>query len=443
MAVASTTRKQQFTLNGTTSTLTFTFRALVSAPTDIKVTVTSGAGVDSDLVYTTDFTVAINSDGIGGTVTLVSPSSVGSGTATVYRDTTNTQESDYDNYNQFPADTVETDFDIRTLVSQEQSEAIDRILQLPISYSGTASTILPTPVASTILGWNSAGSALENKTASDFGAVVGASQAEAEAGTSNTVYMTPLRAFQAIAAKLLALAAAVNFAKGADIASASTTNIGAATGNSVDVTGTVTITALGTVQAGTQRVVRFTGILILTHNASSLILPTGANITTQAGDVAKFISLGSGNWYCASYQRKDGTALVASTPTVAAQSDMETPSSNTLMCTPLGIKWHPGVPKAWVAFTGTGTVTIRSSHNVTSITDNGTGDYTVNLTTAFSSTQSTCVVTGLGFNEDTSFNPRTAEIVRVSTSAVRLVCGSESGGVDDQASVYFMATGDQ
>ena len=38
--------------------------------------------------------------------------------------------------------------------------------------------------------------------------------------------------------------------------------------------------------------------------------------------------------------------------------------------------------KAWVNFNGTGTVAIRAAGNVSSITDNGTGDYTVNFTTA-------------------------------------------------------------
>ena len=38
--------------------------------------------------------------------------------------------------------------------------------------------------------------------------------------------------------------------------------------------------------------------------------------------------------------------------------------------------------RAWVNFNGTGTVAIRASGNVSSITDNGTGDYTVNFTTA-------------------------------------------------------------
>jgi len=43
-----------------------------------------------------------------------------------------------------------------------------------------------------------------------------------------------------------------------------------------------------------------------------------------------------------------------------------------------------GVCRAWVNFNGTGTVAIRASFNVTSITDNGSGEYTVNFTTAMS-----------------------------------------------------------
>lgn len=43
-----------------------------------------------------------------------------------------------------------------------------------------------------------------------------------------------------------------------------------------------------------------------------------------------------------------------------------------------------GLCKAWVNFDGTGTVAIRASYNVSSITDNGTGGYTVNFTTAMS-----------------------------------------------------------
>jgi len=53
-----------------------------------------------------------------------------------------------------------------------------------------------------------------------------------------------------------------------------------------------------------------------------------------------------------------------------------------------------GSAKAWVNFNGTGTVAIRASFNVSSITDNGTGDYTANFTTALA--DANYVVAGSG-----------------------------------------------
>ena len=50
--------------------------------------------------------------------------------------------------------------------------------------------------------------------------------------------------------------------------------------------------------------------------------------------------------------------------------------------------------RAWVNFNGTGTVAIRASGNVSSITDNGTGNYTVNFTTAMSDSNYAVVATG-------------------------------------------------
>lgn len=98
-------------------------------------------------------------------------------------------------------------------------------------------------------------------------------------------------------------------AKGANIASASTTDLNTATGNLVHITGTTTITALGTVTSGTKITVVFDDALILTHNATSLILPTAANITTATNDTAIFESEGGGNWRCISYQKSSGSPV--------------------------------------------------------------------------------------------------------------------------------------
>ena len=109
------------------------------------------------------------------------------------------------------------------------------------------------------------------------------------------------------------LTGALEWATPVDVASAATTNIGAAASNRVRITGTTAITSLGTIAAGACRTVTFAGALTLTHNATSLILPGGANITTAAGDVAEFESLGAGNWRCTGYQKANGQAVVSPT----------------------------------------------------------------------------------------------------------------------------------
>ena len=59
--------------------------------------------------------------------------------------------------------------------------------------------------------------------------------------------------------------------------------------------------------------------------------------------------------------------------------------------------------RAWVNFNGTGTVAIRASGNVSSITDNGTGDYTINFTTAMQDADYAFTV---GFNNVNNAYPR-------------------------------------
>ena len=100
---------------------------------------------------------------------------------------------------------------------------------------------------------------------------------------------------------------AVNQVKGADIASATTTDLSTATGDFIDITGTTTITGFGTMSAGVKKTLQFDGSLTLTYNATSMILPGNVDIITQTGDIAEFISLGSGNWLCTNYQSDFGT----------------------------------------------------------------------------------------------------------------------------------------
>lgn len=105
------------------------------------------------------------------------------------------------------------------------------------------------------------------------------------------------------------LTSPLNEAPQVTLASAATVNIGAAGANSISISGTTTITAFDTIASGAIRRLVFQGALTFTHNATSLILPGGASITTAAGDVAWMESLGSGNWRCVGYHKANGQAV--------------------------------------------------------------------------------------------------------------------------------------
>lgn len=117
------------------------------------------------------------------------------------------------------------------------------------------------------------------------------------------------------------------------IASSGTTDLGGNTGLVQEISGTTTITSLGTISAGIWKIVRFQGALTLTHNATSLILPGGASITTAAGDYMLAYSKGSGNWVVPFYQRASGspwysaallgTAIAALTADTTPETDAD------------------------------------------------------------------------------------------------------------------------
>ena len=73
--------------------------------------------------------------------------------------------------------------------------------------------------------------------------------------------------------------------------------------------------------------------------------------------------------------------------------DTDVLAANAVTTAKLGSAEASGLAKAWVNFNGTGAVAIRASYNVSSITDNGTGDYTVNFTTALADANYCAVAT--------------------------------------------------
>jgi hypothetical protein len=183
-----------------------------------------------------------------------------------------------------------------------------------------------------------------------------------------------LRYEQLFSTGAVTLLGAMNWVKGADVASATTINLTTATGNAVHVTGTTQIDAV-TLGSGMWRMVIFDGILTLAHHATNNNLPGGANITTAANDRALYWSDGT-TVYCASYfpaagvqtkmanasqgEMEAGTeaGLRAMSPLRVAQAIAALGGGSTLTRTTFtasgNLTFPAGVTQAWVTGQGCG-----------------------------------------------------------------------------------------
>ena len=95
--------------------------------------------------------------------------------------------------------------------------------------------------------------------------------------------------------------------------------------------------------------------------------------------------------------------------------DTDVLAANAVTYAKIGTTEQGQLCKAWVNFNGTSTVAIRASYNVSSITDNGTGDYTVNFTSALADANYSAVVamqpTASNGGSDTfPINPSTSSV---------------------------------
>jgi hypothetical protein len=93
-------------------------------------------------------------------------------------------------------------------------------------------------------------------------------------------------------------------------------------------------------------------------------------------------------------------------------------NNNNLFTGPASSKFPAFLARAWVNFNGTGTVAIRGSGNVSSITDNGTGDYTVNFSTAMPDVN--YATTAIGQNSAATQFGTIPNVVTRATTSVRL-----------------------
>lgn len=134
--------------------------------------------------------------------------------------------------------------------------------------------------------------------------------------------------------------------------------------------------------------------------------------------------------------------LPAISITEASQSQMEAATSSSVTVTPRRVNFHPGVAKAWIHFDMT-TATVLSSHNITSITDNGAGNFTVTIDNDFSGT-SYCISIGSEWDSSTAFYVAGVDgDTGLSAGSCRIVNAVVGGGLADSRHVFASFFGDQ
>jgi len=162
----------------------------------------------------------------------------------------------------------------------------------------------------------------------------------------------------------------------------------------------------------------------LTTVDSGLISSGAITLTTQVTGTLPVANGGTG----VTTSTGTGATVLSTSPTLTTPL-LGTPTSGNLAnCTgipaPAALSTASGSApsysaRAWVNFNGTGTVAIRASGNVSSITDNGTGDYTVNFTTAMADAN---YATGTNYgNTGASIVMKLSDSTVPTTSAIRVI----------------------
>lgn len=129
-----------------------------------------------------------------------------------------------------------------------------------------------------------------------------------------------------------------------------------------------------------------------------------------------------------------GTITGASTlATTVASPTLTTPNINSAQFATVSGTAPLYAARAWVNFNGTGTVAIRASGNVSSITDNGVGDYTVNFTNAMPDTNFTANVNKQ--NQSSNTQCWVSDLIASRTTSVARIQSVEANVLTDSTSV--------
>ena len=158
MTISTTTVKNSFSGNASTTAFAYTFK--ISDDDDIVVIIRSAAGTETVKTKTTHYTLAGVGNSSGGTVTFTSGNTPASGeTVLLRRESSNTQATDLVENSPLSAETLETALDAAVMNIQELQEEVDRSIKISRSNTMTSTDFTTSSVnrASKVLAFDSSG----------------------------------------------------------------------------------------------------------------------------------------------------------------------------------------------------------------------------------------------------------------------------------------------
>jgi hypothetical protein len=197
MTVSSELNRKEYAGNGATTAFA-TSPVVFFDEGDLEVyVVVDATGVATLKTITTHYTVS-GGAGAVGTVTMLTAPATGE-TLVIVRNLDIVQAVDLVNNDSSDAEVIEDSLDKLTMMAQQLNAAVDRSFKLADSDVSGASTEIPAPTASKLIGWDSTGLALENKTPADISLVAITAFIEtliddADAATARTTLDVPSNA---------------------------------------------------------------------------------------------------------------------------------------------------------------------------------------------------------------------------------------------------------
>jgi hypothetical protein len=411
MTVPSEVARTDAISNGVNLVFPYSFRILDES--ELLVITRDSDDVETTLVLNTDYTVSGVGELSGGNVTLIA-ATANTNVVSITRNMAFTQDTDLQANGQFSAETHEDCFDRAMMIAQQLKDESDRCFRISASIDPNDMDLeMPAAEAGQVLIWNDDATGLENVSPGSVALAVPADLSvtnakmatmaqstikgrAASAGTGAPVDLTATQVRTILSlvpdASTVESSGTTLQVKDAGITAAklAATIVSGLTGETAIATGDYIF--IGDVSAAAPRKMLITDVLTVINSLTADASPdTAADyiLTYDASASAVKKVLMSVAVPAATAATTSASGIIE----LATGTEVQTGTDAVRAVCPSTAVYHQSACKGWCHFEQIGTHSILDSYNVSSISDSGVGDTTVNWSTNFANANYACIAT--------------------------------------------------